>query len=84
MAESKKTYHMSSQAKEIVYNVSSYFMEEKKPRFKTPKGLFIVKTSEATGVPETSLQHKKGEKKKQVKMVSLKQIRQDNPIRTIL
>ena len=63
MAESKITQNLSSQAKQIVFNVSSYFMEERKNPSKTQEDAFIVKTSKATGLSERTVHKIRKEKK---------------------
>lgn len=65
MSERKKTPGLSSQAKEIVYNVSEYFENEIANPSNTPKTAFIIRTSEATSVSEatvTRIRREKGAK----------------------
>ena len=74
MAETKRTPPLSSQAKQIVYNVSSYFKEETKTPSKTPKSGFPIKTSEATGVSERTVSNIRTEKKETGQLASRKKI----------
>ena len=72
MAETKRTPPLSSQAKQIVYNVSSYFKEETKTPSKTPKNAFLERTSEATSVSESTVSNIRKEKKETHQLASPK------------
>ena len=70
MAESKRTPNLSSQAKQIVYNVSSYLIEETKTPSKTPNSAFLVRTSETTFVSKSTVSNTRNEKKETNQLAS--------------
>ena len=54
-AKTGKGRHVSSQSKEIIFNVSVYFENEAKVPSNIPVNAFVRKTEEATGVSESTI-----------------------------